>query len=99
MGREAEEAAAAKKAHLETVPGMLEAIFEVVDADRNSVLGHAEFVRFVRANKGRVPSPVEYDKMCALHGSPGGLTFDKMLAVYSARSLADLRATYEKVMS
>merc|ERR1712159_310322 len=49
-------------------------------------LNHPEFATFIKHSKGQVPTPVQYERMCKLHGSDGGLTFDKMRDVYASRS-------------
>lgn len=77
---------------------MLEGIFGVVDKNADRVLSHEEFVTFVTAMKGQVPSAEQYEKMCKMHKSPGGLSFEKMTAVYSSRSAEELKSVYEKVV-
>merc|ERR1712072_1667006 len=71
--------------------GMLESIFAIVDEDKDKKLNHPEFSTFIKHSKGQVPTPVQYERMCKLHGSDGGLTFDKMRDVYASRSADVLR--------
>lgn len=96
--RAAKEKEEAAKKHAESVPGMLEAIFSVVDVDHDRVLSHPEFVTFVTYMKGQVPTEEQYEKMCKMHKSPGGLSFDKMRAVYASRSAEELKSVYDKVV-
>ena len=49
QAREAEEAV-----YRSSVPGMLEAIFHIVDEDRNNALSHTEFSEFMKGSKGTV---------------------------------------------
>merc|ERR1711985_113667 len=59
--REAEEAV-----YRSSVPGMLEAIFHIVDEDRNNALSHTEFSEFMKGSKGTVPTAAQYQHMCKL---------------------------------
>merc|ERR1712118_458497 len=87
---EAAEREAAEK-YRTSVPGMLESIFAIVDEDKDQKLNHPEFATFIKHSKGQVHTPVQYERMCKLHGSDGGLTFDKMRDVYASRSADELR--------
>jgi protein-disulfide reductase (glutathione) len=83
----------------ETVPQILQEIFNIVDADKDQVLKHGEFTNFAQYTRGQVPTAEQYDKVCEMHGSPGGLTFDKMKNVYQNRPADELREVYKKIMS
>jgi len=91
--------AAATKAYQDTVPSILQAIFEIVDADKNEVLSHTEFSSFAQHTRGAVPTEAQYEKVCAMHKSPGGLTFEKMVTVYSSRPADELKDVYKKIMT
>jgi protein-disulfide reductase (glutathione) len=96
---EAEKAAAEEKEKYRTsVPGMLEAIFAVVDEDRDQKLSHDEYSTFVRATKGQVPTATQYERMCSMHKSVGGLTFEVMRVVYASRSVDELKKLHDKLM-
>merc|ERR1719460_665159 len=98
--------AAAKKAREEeeaayrsSVPGMLEAIFNIVDQDRNKALSHGEFSQFMKSTKGQVPSQKQYEKMCTLHETPNGLTYEKMSMVYASRSIDELQKVHDRLVA
>merc|ERR1719440_1882716 len=98
--------AAAKKAREEeeaayrsSVPGMLEAIFKIVDEDRNNALSHAEFSEFMKGTKGQVPTEAQYQHMCKLHATPSGLTYEKMSQVYGSRSIDELRKVHDTLIA
>jgi protein-disulfide reductase (glutathione) len=98
--------AAAKKAREEeeakyrsSVPGMLEAIFHIVDGDRNNALSHEEFTEFMKGTKGQVPSEAQYQHMCKLHATPNGLTYEKMSKVYASRSIDELRKVHDRLIA
>jgi protein-disulfide reductase (glutathione) len=94
---EAAEREAAEK-YRTSVPGMLESIFAIVDEDKDQKLNHPEFATFIKHSKGQVPTPVQYERMCKLHGSDGGLTFDKMRDVYASRSADELRKLHDSLV-
>jgi len=92
--REEEEAA-----YRSSVPGMLEAIFNIVDQDRNKALSHGEFSQFMKGTKGQVPTEVQYKKMCEKHQTPDGLTYEKMSKVYASRSIDELRKVHDRLIA
>jgi hypothetical protein len=92
--REAEEAV-----YRSSVPGMLEAIFHIVDEDRNNALSHTEFSEFMKGSKGTVPTAAQYQHMCKLHSTPDGLTYEKMSKVYASRSIDELRKVHDRLIA
>jgi hypothetical protein len=88
-----------KEKYRNSVPGMLEAIFSIVDEDRNQKLSHDEYSTFVRATKGQVPTSSQYERMCSMHKSDGGLSFEVMKVVYASRSVDELKKLHDKLMS
>jgi len=107
MGAEAKaKEAAAKKVREEeeavyrsSVPGMLEAIFNIVDEDQNKALSHAEFSEFMKGTTGNVPTEAQYQHMCKLHETPEGLTYEKMSMVYASRGIDELRKVHDRLVA
>ena len=62
---------------------------------QHHLFAQSQRIFMILSNQGarQVPTPVQYERMCKLHGSDGGLTFDKMRDV-PERSLGSTRARF-----
>jgi len=87
------------KAHQDSVPAMVDAIFTHVDADHNGVLSVNEFGVFVEKIGGAKPTEQQYQGMCKAYGATeAGLTKEIMAKVYQARGKDDIARAYKQIV-